>query len=360
AFLTEVFDYLYAEWETTEQELRRLTTPAEKYYRDELDPFGNGLPNEWEIKKNIILHNLYGVDLNAESVEITKLSLWLKTANRKNSLASLTDNIKQGNSLISDPKAAGEDAFNWEQEFPEIMQAGGFDVVVGNPPYFSLSKQQETAAYFEKSRYETYQKGTDIYVLFYERGIRLLKEGGHLSYITSNSWLRANYGRPLRKFIRQYTQPISLLEIEDKQLFEDAVVESNILALKKGTCRQSFPVRKLLDLQGSGGETTKENGETRIIWNTSTYSEYLYDLPQDDNWILGSAMTASLKEKIEANAMLLSNKDVLIKVGLLTGLNDAFIIDADAREKLIEADPKSEEIIKPILRGRDVQRYEYH
>ncbi|MBC6399472.1 MAG: N-6 DNA methylase [Ekhidna sp.] len=360
AFLTEVFDYLYAEWETTELELRRLTTPAKTYYRDELDPFGNGLPNEWEIKKNIILHNLYGVDLNAESVEITKLSLWLKTTNRKNSLASLTDNIKQGNSLISDSETAGEDAFNWEQEFPEIMEAGGFDVVVGNPPYFSLSKQQETAAYFEKSRYETYQKGTDIYVLFYERGIRLLKEGGNLSYITSNSWLRSNYGLPLRKFIRQYTQPISLLEIEDKQLFEDAVVESNILALKKGTYRQPFPVRKLLDLQGSAEETTKENGETQVIWNASTYSEYLYDLPQDDNWILGSAMTARLKEKIKANATLLGDLKVFIKVGIITGLNEAFIIDAAVRKKLIDADPKSEEIIKPILRGRDVQWYQFN
>lgn len=344
AFLTQVFDFLFEQWRITEEELIKLQTPFQKRMIQEMDPFGNGLRNEWEIKKNIIVNNLYGVDLNLESVEITKLSLWLKTANRKNSLATLTDNIKQGNSLIDDPKVVGDDAFNWENEFPDILKNGGFDVVVGNPPYFSLSKSPELTDYFEKGRYETYLRGTDIYVLFYELGINLLQKGGNLSFITSNSWVRSNYGAPMKKFIKSATQPISLLEIEDKQLFEDAVVESNIFVLKKQAYEKPLLVRQL---------------KNTIEWTEQAFDEFPYELPQDENWVFGSETTNRLKEKIEANATLLGELEIEINYGIKTGLNEAFIIDEVTKNKITKADPKSEEIIKPILRGRDISRYQY-
>jgi len=344
AFLTQVFDFLYQEWKTSEIELIKLKTPLKKRLIQEMDPFGNGLPNEWELKKNIIVNNLYGVDLNPESVEITKLSLWLKTANRKNSLANLTDNIKQGNSLIDDPNVVGDDAFDWKKEFPEIMNEGGFDVVVGNPPYFSLSKSKDFSDFFENGPYSSYLKGTDIYVLFYELGIKLIKKEGMLSFITSNSWVRSNYGAPLKKFLKENVQPLSLLEVEDKQLFEDAVVESNIMVLKKQPYESPLLVRQL---------------KNTMEWTEKAFEEFPYDLPDDENWVFGSETTKNLKEKIEENATLLGDLENEIYRGVLTGLNEAFIIDAATKHKIVKADPKSAEIIKPILRGRDISRYEY-
>ena len=141
AFLNQVFDFLYDQWsKEVNPELKKLTTPPDKQKLQSgrvSEPLGftYGGDEEWRLKKSIILNNIYGVDLNAESVEITKLSLWLKTANKTNSLAALYDNIKQGNSLIDDPNVAGDDAFNWKKGFFGIMKEGGFDVVVGNPPW---------------------------------------------------------------------------------------------------------------------------------------------------------------------------------------------------------------------------------
>jgi len=105
--------------------------------------------------------------------------------------------------------------------------------VIGNPPYFSMSKIKNQTDYFRKAGFETYSKGTDIYCLFYERGGQLLKNEGFLTYITSNSWLRAIYGELLKKYFLHNLQPTSLLNIEDIQIFEEATVESNIITLQK-------------------------------------------------------------------------------------------------------------------------------
>ena len=129
AFLNEVFDYLYYEGQIVNN---KLTT------------FNDGQIQLFRWDTHIISNNIYGVDINRESVEITKLSLWLKTANPDEKLTYLDDNIKCGNSLIDDSDVAGDKAFNWKQEFPDIMAAGGFDVVVGNPPYgISISSKRK-------------------------------------------------------------------------------------------------------------------------------------------------------------------------------------------------------------------------
>ena len=141
AFLTQVFDYLYERWKVLKTEVNRLTTPYEKALKEleALQKMGNNgfaeTPfDEWIIKKSIIQNNLFGVDLNPESVEITKLSLWMKTANKKEKLADMDGNIKQSNSLIDDPEFS-EAAFDWKTHFSEVFADGGFDIVVGNPPY---------------------------------------------------------------------------------------------------------------------------------------------------------------------------------------------------------------------------------
>ncbi len=205
AFLNSVFDFLYNEWaKVVRPEIKKLSNPLEKQMLDnstvnEPLAFTYSGDEEWKLKKNIILHNIYGVDLNGESVEITKLSLWLKTANKTNSLAALYDNIKQGNSLIDDPKVAGDDAFDWHKAFPEIMKAGGFDVVVGNPPW-GAELGQPVVVYL-KNRYSTAQSEIDTYALFIELALGKLKQGGYLSFITPDTYLRKNDREKIRELI---------------------------------------------------------------------------------------------------------------------------------------------------------------
>ena len=126
--------------------------------------------------KEILQKNIFGVDLNKESVEITKLSLCLKTVNKNKSLASLENNIKCGNSLINDPKIAGDLAFNWEQEFPEVFANGGFDIVIGNPPYVSAEYISEIEKNFYEKNYYSASGRQNLYIIFYEKSINLLKK----------------------------------------------------------------------------------------------------------------------------------------------------------------------------------------
>src|SRR5690606_12912374 len=140
--------------------------------------------------ESILEHNLFGVDLNEESVEIAKLSLWLRTAEPNRKLNSLNDNIKCGNSLIDDPQVAGEKAFSWEEEFPQVFAKGGFDVVIGNPPYVICqpSNTNDATLNFFK-RFEVASYKIDLFHLFFEKAINILKLNGKLGFITPNTYL---------------------------------------------------------------------------------------------------------------------------------------------------------------------------
>jgi len=127
-----------------------------------------------DITTDILEKNIYGVDLNQESVEIAKLSLWLRTAQKGRKLNTLSNNIKCGNSLIDDPAIAGDKAFNWQNEFPEIFANGGFDVVIGNPPYVRAELLGDLRDYLEKN-YSVYNPSGDLFSYFYERSFKLLK-----------------------------------------------------------------------------------------------------------------------------------------------------------------------------------------
>ena len=184
AFLNEVFDYLYREGQTVNNELTTFNAGQAQLFR-------------WDT--HILSNNIYGVDFNNESGEITKLSLWLKTANRSEKLTYLEDNIKCGNSLIDDPAVAGEHAFNWKQEFREIMETGGFDVVVGNPPYGAELSSKEVSWLAEN--YKSFEYQVNTYVLFYDKGVSLLKKGGILGFITPATFTYQHYFKKIRKIM---------------------------------------------------------------------------------------------------------------------------------------------------------------
>jgi len=224
-----------------------------------------------------------------------------------------------------------------------------FDVVIGNPPYFSLSKVKEQSDYFSKANYKTYSKGADIYCLFYELGGNILKPFGFLTYITSNSWLRAIYGELLKKYFINNLQPLALLNIDDVQIFEEATVESNILTLQKSPSTLSFPVSNLSNnylFGDSLSEYFKKNN-------------FQFTPPATPEWFVGEQSIGLLKNKIESESKLLKDYNIRINFGIKTGYNEAFIIDEKKKDELIALDSKNASIIKPVIRGRDLKKYFY-
>ena len=204
-----------------------------------------------DIENSILEHNLYGVDINEESVEIAQLALWLRTAKPQRKLNSLNENIKCGNSLISDPAIAGDKAFDWEKEFPQVFAKGGFDVVIGNPPYVSaieLKKNYSDSEYkYLKDEYITAKGTVDLYIYFFEQGFKLLRTNGLLAYITPNRYLSASYGKALRELILNTYSFYQLIDYSDKKVFEDASTYPVISMICKGINYKDVLCGKFVD-----------------------------------------------------------------------------------------------------------------
>lgn len=183
-----------------------------------------------DISDEILESNIYGVDLNEESVEIAKLSLWLRTAQKGRKLNSLNNNIKCGNSLIDDPLIAGDKAFKWEEEFPEVFENGGFDVVIGNPPYVDIKALDNELVKALFKSYQTAENRINLYSIFIEKGHELIKDRGFLSFINPNSILiNSSYTKIRKMLIDNMTKIIKLPD----DVFEDATVETIIFEFRK-------------------------------------------------------------------------------------------------------------------------------
>ena len=177
-----------------------------------------------EVENAILENNLYGVDINEESVEIAKLSLWLHTAQKGRKLSTLSNNIKCGNSLIDDPAIAGEKAFCWEKEFPEVFGEGGFDVVIGNPPYVNMVNiLDEKQRKFYQSHYKTVKNKSDLYSIFTEKSSHLLKSNGQFGFIFSNSWMGTESFSSFRDFLAKDVKVTKLVQLPPG-VFADATV----------------------------------------------------------------------------------------------------------------------------------------
>lgn len=196
---------------------------AEHQYLDELEGklFGASITFQ-NVENSILENNLFGVDLNEESVEIAKLSLWLRTAQRGRKLNDLSANIKCGNSLISDPEVAGEKAFDWQKAFPKVFEKGGFDVVIGNPPYVVTSS----------TIYKDYVWNSDLYLMFYELIFKknILKDDGIFSFITPRFFIVNKNCKNIREYL---LKEVELLKIVETSPFEDANTECIITIIEK-------------------------------------------------------------------------------------------------------------------------------
>ncbi len=300
-----------------------------------------------DITADILERNIFGVDLNEESVEIAKLSLWLRTAQKGRKLNKLSNNIKCGNSLIDDPEIAGEKAFDWQKEFPAVFEKGGFDVVIGNPPYVQLQSMGAMSDTLAMCDFETFHKGADLYCLFTERGYKLLREGGMQSFIMPNKWMIVAYGKPLRKFLAE-TGLRQILNFGDIQFFEEATTYVCIFVVQNGVKKDKVKVLSL------NRKTYKGDFLTEVSGN-------LYEYPSknfgDNNWSIQPYADARKLQKMTAGITELKDLPININYGIKTGYNDAFFIDEETKDKLISIDRKSAEIIKPMLRGRDISAY---
>ena len=317
--------YQNAENKEQKWELEKIIDEIKNNFRTEINK------NSKEVKELQKLEKDYF--LKYESEQLFQDALTPAQENQKKQLESAIEKIKTKIEAINSNKIY-ENAFEWRFEFPQVLDDEGnyigFDIVVGNPPYIQLQKMGEMTAILEKMSFQTFARTGDIYCLFYEKAHQLLKQGGICNFITSNKWMRAGYGEATRKFFIENTNPLILIDfaVKEKNTF-------NTLA-----CIVKDKELKELSL---------------YVRQHAQYTQF----KNANSWVILSDIEQRIKAKIEAIGTPLKDWDISINYGIKTGFNDAFIIDGEKRAELIAQDPKSEEIIRPILRGRDIKRYGY-
>ncbi len=329
AFLVAAFDRLAQEYRPVLARLEELGAPAK------IDAFDE-----------IVTRNLYGVDLNSELVEITRLSLWLKTARRDHRLQNLEATIRVGDSLIEDGAYTGR-PFDWGAAFPLVFERGGFDIVIGNPPYVRMEHIKAIKPYLA-GHYAVASDRADLYAYFYERGVNLLKDGGRLGFISSSTFFRTGSGEPLRKLLSERTAIEAVVDFGDAQVFEGVTTYPAVVALRKAP----MPLGDLAYLVVRG-EPPKDLGRA--------FKEGSRAMPRarlgETSWRFEDDALARLREKIASGRKTLGEVYGAPLRGIVTGLNEAFIIDTPTRDRLVSHDPKSADLLKPFLRGENVKRW---
>jgi len=330
AFLVAAFDRLAGEYRRAVEHLAVLGETVD------FDPFDE-----------IVTKNLYGIDLNSESVEITRLALWLKTARSQHKLQNLEDNIKTGNSLIDD-KAFSDRPFDWRAAFPEVFAGGGFDIVIGNPPYVRMEFIKPVKPYLEK-HYVVAADRADLYAYFFERGVGILKDGGRLGYISSSTFFRTGSGENLRTFLGDNTAIETVVDFGDLQLFEGVTTYPAILTLTKEAPVDGGVLRFLT----VSGELPQDLGAMFAAKATAMPRARL----GSGSWQFEDDQLARLRDKIVSGRKTLGEVYGAPLRGIVTGLNDAFVVDQDAHDRLVKQDKKSEKLLKPFLRGENIKRW---
>ncbi|MEK7433971.1 MAG: Eco57I restriction-modification methylase domain-containing protein, partial [Cyanobacteriota bacterium] len=352
-----------------------------KEYRDKVREYKE--TNSKDIKKDILK---YIEDIKSQFKSDLAIGFLTKIQSIENELKQISLNLfgldKETKRKIADKKKKLDemlkdkeeiessiiykDAFEWRFEFPELLDSNGdfigFDAIIGNPPYIQIQTftitQKES---WKKQNYQTFEATGDIYCLFYEKGNQILRNNGILSYITSNKWMRAGYGESTRNYFCENTNPLLLIDLGGFSVFDFATVDTNILLFKKIEKSYIYEQDNLLSCIISN--KTIACSIQKDFKNNYSLQEYvkknqvILDNLTKESWIILSKKEFDIKKKIEEKGIPLKDCDILINRGVTTGLNEAFIIDEKKKTELIKLDPKNAEIIKPILRGRDIKKY---
>ena len=329
-------------------------------------------------KKKQVSHNLFeNPEIEPTKKELTEIRhehFSAKTAYRKSTLREKDKQLREklAKLLAEDNDFAPEDAKQLAAWNPYDQNAvaeffdpawmfgvnDGFDIVIGNPPYIQLQNDGgKLAKLYADCNYKTYARTGDIYCLFYERGYQLLKPNGHLCYITSNKWMRAGYGEKTREFFAKNTNPLLLIDFARVKIFESATVDTNILLFAKA-------VNEHKTLCAVTNKQNKDSVKNLSVFVQQSGSEC--EFSNSDSWVILSPIEQSIKRKIEAVGTPLKDWDIQINYGIKTGYNDAFIINTEKRDEILsncqseDERTRTAELIRPILRGRDIKRYGYN
>lgn len=305
------------------------------------------------IENTVLENNIFGVDINEESVEIAKLSLWLRTAQPRRKLNVLSNNIKCGNSLIDSKAIAGDKAFNWKEEFPNIFAKGahstssgqGFDVVIGNPPYVRQELLGEIKPYLANN-YRVYEGTSDLFAYFYEQSFRLLKQKGIFGFI-SNTFDKTKAGKKLREYLSSQISFEKYIDFTEVQVFEGATTYPIILIAKNNpTINGSFQYAKV------SKELQAKVIDIDLIKPVKVAQKTL----NSESWNFHSIERNKILEKVIKHKTLREQFGKSFR-GIVTGFNDAFIIDNSTKQRLEKEHISSRELIKPFFEGKDQSKW---
>ena len=326
----------------------------------------NGIELSIQEKKKILTTHIYGVDIDAQAVEVTKLSLYLQMlegeGKQENSLFResdmhvlpyLGDNIKCGNSLIGSDFYASQDlslfeeeamykvnAFDWEKEFPQIFKNGGFDCVIGNPPYVNINTMPEYHEYFSKKYSEIHTGYNDLMYYFLYRGINLLNKTGIYGVITSNYFLGNEYAKKLRLFLN--SKVTSIINFKNAQIFSEASVHTTLLFAKNENTENEITIF-----------TYRENKSPQeVILNESYDFSTLTKNELSDTWLIADKSSTSIINKINTNSVFLGDIAEIVK-GAETGKNGIFSVPY----KIIKDNLIEEEIVRKCIKNSHIHRY---
>ena len=286
-------------------------------------------------KVEIVTKNIFGVDLDEKAVEITQLNLLLKIAEKRKRLPTLQKNIKNGNSLIDDPKIADDKAFKWEDEFSDIMKKGGFNIVVGNPPYVSVKALPQNEKTFFVTNYEIAKGQFDLYGLFIEKAIKLMREGGLFGFITSNTFLSNKDFKSLRELILNSMKIKRIIDLRET-VFTQANLDVSIILLEKCSIKNKRDSNNILIIDNP---LDFELGKSNIIPQSVFIKQENYEFR-----LRIDKKTGELLEKIRDNSKSL-NELVYISRGIEKGSNET-----------IQTNSPENKFV-PILVGKDIDRY---
>ena len=289
--------------------------------------------------KEILQNNIFGVDLNKESVEITKLSLWLKTADKNKTLATLENNIKCGNSLIDDVEIAGELAFDWEKEFPQVFKNGGFDVVVGNPPY-GVNFDDKTKKYL--SKFDNLVPDYEIYIYFISLYKKILKRNGYLSYIFPNTFLSTLFGKKYRENLLKEVSIKEIVDLSNDNTFADANVRTII-----------FSFKNLIEDKKS--IFTKMENKNFKLFETYSKEEILQNVENISSLFFQNRNEKEIVKKIKENKQI---KDFFeISQGLIPYDKYRGHDEYTIKNRIWHSNIQKNETYKKELKGGDVSQY---
>jgi len=332
-------------------------------------------------RKRILLDHIYGVDIDPQAVEVTKLSLLLKVLEgetketlqrqlfaKERALPDLADNIKCGNSLIGpdfyhgkqldlfdDEERLRINVFDWMAEFSAIMKTGGFDAIIGNPPYIRMEAFKELKEYL-RDHYESHAERSDLYVYFIEREHDLLRNGGAFGMIVSNKFLRAKYGEGIRARLSKVSNIHTIVDLAGLPVFHGATVRTIVLLTTKA--QENAPAAYCPPLPVQDFRSVE--ARTKSLFEAASPHFYNVDAKNlaQDGWQLLRPQCSCLMDRLRGFGVTLGKiVDGRICMGIKSGLTEAFVVSAERRSEIIAANPEAEQIIFPFLQGRNIRRY---